>query len=597
MDASDLHNSIRPRGKTSTRKFLLICVLLGGILALLAGTVIPAGASPQAAENEGASAATPTIGEHYGVASSHLMGFDSSTMEAEFKVMNEVGARWVRCGFSWCDIEYNQGVFDWSLTDLVVQKAGEHGVNILAILGGTPSWANGGKGPWYPPLKLEDWTNYVANIVSRYKDKIKVWEIWNEENIKEFWGPEPDPYLFSVGLIAASLTIKAIDPSAKVVMGGLAGVGYYYLKDCLQYGIADYVDAIAYHPYPETLGYGDFHPQEEWCRQIVGYMLDLIDDYNQNNPDIQLWITELGYTTCEQVPPGVDFDTQANYMLRNLINYAGQPIDMFIWFSLRDYPETQGLETVKYGLVKLDFQRKPSFYYFRTFQQVFGKAVSTAPDAATFSCGNPATLEAHCFRQADGDLVLGIWKRDDLADTLSFTVSDPSFANPRTIDPLTGNDSPTPGASRDAQGKLTIKNLTVGKNPVIIKLDKVGVSSISPKQATEFTVSLNCTLQGSGFQPGAAVKLQMDSYTINAYNVKVVSESKITCTVGFFGMPPGLYDVTVTNPDGSRATLGKGFKLNPLCGMGSGGAVLALGLMLGVLALAGSTRLKALLKK
>ena len=406
--------------------------------------------------------------------------FDDQTMEGEFQAMDEARAGWVRCNFAWCDLESVPGVWNLDGTDRVVDKAGEHGMKILGILGSSPSWANGDN-PWnYPPTDMDAWRNYVQTVCARYQGGVSAWEVWNEEDIDVFWGSGPDPVAYTALLQATSEEIRAVDPGATIVMGGLAGgLRFEYLSGCLQAGAADYVDAIAYHPYPQTLGTGEYTPQEEKCRQIVQYMHQLISMYTTK--DIQLWITEFGWTTCAQSPPGVDLDTQASYMLRSLINYAVTDLEMIFWYSLRD-----GLDTAdeQNGLIKYDFTRKPSYHYYATFEDVFGQAFSVDPAAASFSCSRQDTLEAHCFRATAGGLALAAWKSDDLDDSLALTVTDPSFKSLYAVDPLTGDREVMPGVAQDAQGRLTVSGLLIGKEPLIIEASTAAPPEPKPSGKT-----------------------------------------------------------------------------------------------------------------
>jgi photosystem II stability/assembly factor-like uncharacterized protein len=141
----------------------------------------------------------------------------------------------------------------------------------------------------------------------------------------------------------------------------------------------------------------------------------------------------------------------------------------------------------------------------------------------------------------------------------------------------------------------------VGAGGVILKTEDGGggiypqlsVTSITPTQGTQYAFAMNIDdLAGSGFQAGAAVRLEKGAGFIQAYNVSVASSEKITCTVGLFGAEPGIYDVVVTNPDGQEARLAGGFTVTSACGAGSGTALLMLGLTLGLLSLAGSARLR-----
>jgi photosystem II stability/assembly factor-like uncharacterized protein len=122
---------------------------------------------------------------------------------------------------------------------------------------------------------------------------------------------------------------------------------------------------------------------------------------------------------------------------------------------------------------------------------------------------------------------------------------------------------------------------------------KPTVTSITPNTANQYTVSLQITdLAGTNFQPGASVRLEKGAAVINAYNVSVVSGNKITCTIGFFGAEPGAYDVVVVSPGGGEARLPGAFTVTSMCGQGSGAALLALGLTLGLLSLAGTAGLR-----
>ena len=76
------------------------------------------------------------------------------------------------------------------------------------------------------------------------------------------------------------------------------------------------------------------------------------------------------------------------------------------------------------------------------------------------------------------------------------------------------------------------------------------VTSITPTLAFNGgTVSV--TVIGTGFASNAKVKLTRDGFSgIPASNVIVISSEKITCDFNLVGIPPGSWDVIVTNPDG-----------------------------------------------
>jgi photosystem II stability/assembly factor-like uncharacterized protein len=118
------------------------------------------------------------------------------------------------------------------------------------------------------------------------------------------------------------------------------------------------------------------------------------------------------------------------------------------------------------------------------------------------------------------------------------------------------------------------------------------LTSIVPSTAGQYSLFLNIAVEGTGFQPGATLKLVKGiTSTLDAYNLNV-TDTKITGAIILFGAETGPYDVVVENPGGDKATLTGGFNVTSPCGTGSGTALLMLGLSLGLLSLAGSSRLR-----
>gem|GEM_PF-2422123 len=89
------------------------------------------------------------------------------------------------------------------------------------------------------------------------------------------------------------------------------------------------------------------------------------------------------------------------------------------------------------------------------------------------------------------------------------------------------------------------------------------VTSITPNSGTNSGIVSITSLAGANFQAGAAVKLSKSGQTdINAASVAVAGTSSITCTFDITGAGTGLWDVTVTNPDGRSGTLPSAFTVS-----------------------------------
>jgi photosystem II stability/assembly factor-like uncharacterized protein len=337
-------------------------VLILMFTALMPALASGAADSPEQAPLNLAQASGVPCAERIGACSSTMMDLTAADLDGEFQYMRDAGIKWVRCTFNWNAMEKQQGVWDFSKTDPIVQKAQQYGVNVLGIIAGTPSWVS--LFPTSPPA-LAPWKLAVWTICDRYKPgspygQVTAWEIWNEENFTQCFSGDAIAYAevlktageaIKMGIPENNPPLAAANPDATVVMGGLgslneAGNPYSileYMGDCLErlslYGDAsDFIDAVAYHTYTVQLN-SVWLPEEKYCRSLIKAVRDLAGS------DLEIWITESGWSTYNISGPNFDQDTQASYDLRNVISYAGinaensgpeNMVDKIFVYCLRD---------------------------------------------------------------------------------------------------------------------------------------------------------------------------------------------------------------------------------------------------------------------
>jgi hypothetical protein len=132
--------------------------------------------------------------------------------------VTELGAGVVRLAYGWDVIEPScKGCFDWTTTDAWRDEARRTGRAIYGSLAYAPRWANGGQTYNYPPILYSDYYDFVFAVVSRYRDDIFLWGIWNEPNLDSYLhGADIEVYrnLALVGRAA----IRAANPQA-IVLG------------------------------------------------------------------------------------------------------------------------------------------------------------------------------------------------------------------------------------------------------------------------------------------------------------------------------------------------------------------------------------------
>lgn len=203
------------------------------------------------------------------------MGHD--TLE-QAEILAKIGIRWGRAWndgtnyFLWFNVEPQPGVFDWSRTDKALDKAEKNGVKVLGVLGYPPLWAaenpNYEKVPHpqahmsgrWKPRSVEEWSNYVYQTVSRYKNRVKYWEIYNEVDFHPpglpatFSGSTQDYFELLKGAWTAA---KKADPECKILISGFSTISACDVNmpyDLLKMGAAKYIDIFSLHSYQGVLG-------------------------------------------------------------------------------------------------------------------------------------------------------------------------------------------------------------------------------------------------------------------------------------------------------------------------------------------------------
>ncbi len=200
----------------------------------------------------------------YGVCS-HTTGSGYNYRETTFDWARAAGIGRVRSDFCWlfCQKTPDSPV-DFAYLDPVVDSAERCGIRMLPILHGPPKWAT--------PVKphVEAFGRYVFELTRHFKGRLPEIEIWNEENIAEFWKPEPNaPDYFDL-LKTAYEAAKRGNPDVKVLFGGTAGVALGFIEAVYKLGGAEYFDVMAVHPYQHPFApEGDLDVNLEKLRALM----------------------------------------------------------------------------------------------------------------------------------------------------------------------------------------------------------------------------------------------------------------------------------------------------------------------------------------
>ena len=349
-----------------------------------------------------------------------------------------MGARWVRVAFSWNSVEpvdTTPEYFNWGGWDGEVSSAASTGVSIVATVHGNPSWAaEYPGGPLYPD-HVADFVELMEAAVERYDGDgtmdapgspvVEHWELYNEPDgasifLAEagygYWGDYGTEYadLFRQVYPAA----KAANPATKLLIGGVAyerfreddpGNPYVrqFLDDFFAAGGGSYIDVFNFHYYP-----GFAHVWEPYGRELIGktaYFRSMLAGYGLSMPIV---CTEIGEHS--DASRGSSDETQSRYVVKSFVWAMAADLDYATWFALRDI--TDGFPYL-YGLLDPSWQRKPSFYAFRTAAEELGGASFVR----AMSVGELGDTEAegYVFRSQGQDVYV-VWMNDAVTRPVRF---------------------------------------------------------------------------------------------------------------------------------------------------------------------------------
>jgi WD40 repeat protein len=245
-------------------------------------------------------------------------------------LINDLGFDWGKSYVNWATVEPEPGQFRWVDPDNIIRAMGDQQVQILMRVHGTPAWARPPDSSYtHPPADMAKFANFMTVLATRYKGKVAAYEIWNEPNLAYEWGNlNPDPAAYTEMLKTAYIAVKAADPEALVISGGLATTGdgsstaygdLLFLQGMYEAGAKGYFDALGSHPY--TFGHSP-DQVDPW-----GLSLSRVTEQYEvmtanNDGDRPVWITEMGWALQtdwdlgEHGPNTVTEMQQAEYLAR-----------------------------------------------------------------------------------------------------------------------------------------------------------------------------------------------------------------------------------------------------------------------------------------
>lgn len=252
------------------------------------------------------------------------------------QIMLKAGTRGMRAEMAWNVVEEG-GLGNFRLTDKhreYLETIAKYGLRVINILGYNDlNYVSVEKNLPETEQNFKAYQQYIKYIIANMKQRgiHADYEIWNEPN----WGAKNGtPELYTELCKWAYEVIKENSPESKVLVGSLTGIGRSadaYFAEMVKYGVGNYTDALALHPYTQITNAKEAETDRiirDKYKKVYG---DATGDY-----DVEIYNTEIGYSTTDAL--GIEEDPEYERCKDIIISYVtltgGNANDVFAYYDL-----------------------------------------------------------------------------------------------------------------------------------------------------------------------------------------------------------------------------------------------------------------------
>lgn len=298
--------------------------------------------------------------------------------------VRSLGVHWIREELRWADVEPRPGIFRWGRFDRLLSDSARRGLHVLPLLIGTPRWAGGS---YYAMPDPQAFGAFAARAAARYGPGGSFWrtrrrlagyapqwfELWNEPYTARYSAGGVDPVRYAQMVRATLQQGRAANPRARWLMAAdLAyddndGRAHDWLAAIAAADptLEADVDGVAVHPYAFVAPTD--HTSDTQLRYRFDRTAAIERELARNgaaNP--QLWITELGWSTCSKRPDCTTERDQAQWLADVAAALRRAPlighVQALFVYHLRDFPHSGGGDREgHYGLLRTNGSRKPAW--------------------------------------------------------------------------------------------------------------------------------------------------------------------------------------------------------------------------------------------
>ncbi len=428
--------------------------------------------------------------------------------EKAYDKVAELGVKWVRILSGWAKTEKVKGVYDFGWLDNVVDNLLARGLTPwMCLCYGNGIYSSraaevfGAVG--CPPIESEEeknaWLKYVEAVINRYKDRIELFEIWNEPDYISCWKTGVNGTAYGVFLRDTARKIREIAPEVGIIGGASTNHELSWMTDLINTGALTYLDAYSYHSYT---------PDELFSSYRVKAVRSLC---LRTNPDLIFMQGETGAQSRSDGAGGLGGGAwtplrQAKFLARVLLCHMFDGVHINSFFSCMDMIEALDGKTGDknsymdfgyFGLIGADFDEngfatgeynpKPSYRTMQVLAAIFREDFTVEDIPARLNSNDGWTWTQRLFRYEDsfreiihrgicrpnGSSALVYWKPSELLSTTyegTVTVETACQGEIRLVDLLDGAvyEIPENLIERNNNGTVILKGIPLTDYPLLV---------------------------------------------------------------------------------------------------------------------------------
>jgi CDP-paratose 2-epimerase len=284
---------------------------------------------------------------------------------AAIDVLKDLGVKYFRTNISWADFVRPGGKawYDWQMQ--MIADAGVH--TLLSVWHVPPSYSVGNECNT-PPRRLQDYADFIDQVITLYGDQFEELALWNEPNSLYEWNfRQYDPKWKKFGEMVSMAAHWAKQRQRTTVLGGMMPVDHTWLELMRDYGVLESIDVIAIHAFPE-MWWPDF-PNWEWYDRWNGWeeRVAYIAEHAGGRP---IWVLETGLATWDPKHERID---RLDLQVMMLERAVAAPVERLYWYSAIDLdPRRSAVEgfhvdenEYHLGLVEYTGKKKAAYYRFK----------------------------------------------------------------------------------------------------------------------------------------------------------------------------------------------------------------------------------------